>query len=309
MAEGNVYPPEEEFSYICSTCKNETEEPESNFMSVVSSESCYTCTKCGDEFETGYQRGKTKAGDMPSYICNVCGEMFPKGYLLLYHSYEHTDTWPYRCSFCSKGFPKLSRWEIHLRQRNIALLIHDSFDKDFNLKSALQPILESVSGNVTLLNAYYALPVLNGKILLNVSSSHCSTTPETEIQMELRSVWSELGSSILRLISGSSGESLERQWRNPFCPVLWFGDKIELARTWRLKMHSNNSIYDVIETVAKIDNRQKVEYNVVEGKPFVTSFGGIEDDPERGTFWFVHLKNLSSDGELMEQSKGAVNLI
>ncbi|GFQ85300.1 uncharacterized protein TNCT_323891 [Trichonephila clavata] len=85
---------------------------------------------------------------------------------------------------------------------------------------------------------------------------------------------------------------------------IWFGDKIELARTWRLKMHPNNSIYDVIETVAKIDNRQKVEYNVVKGKPFVTSLGGIEDDPERGTFWFVHLKNFNSDGEpeLMEQS-------
>ncbi|GFY74318.1 uncharacterized protein TNIN_128041 [Trichonephila inaurata madagascariensis] len=85
---------------------------------------------------------------------------------------------------------------------------------------------------------------------------------------------------------------------------IWFGEKIELARTWRLKIHPNSSIYDVIETVSKINNRQKVEYNVVEGKPFVTSLGGIEDDPERGTFWFVHLKNLNWDGEpeLMEQS-------
>ncbi|GFY52102.1 gastric intrinsic factor [Trichonephila inaurata madagascariensis] len=166
-----------------------------------------------------------------------------------------------------------------------ALLIHDSFDKDFDVKSALQSILQSVSGNVTLLNAYYALPVLTGNSLLNVGSSHCTATPETEAEA-------------LEKALNVNGETISVQ----LC--VWFGEKIELARTWRLKMHPNNSIYDVIETVAKIDNRQKVEYNVVEGKPFVTSLGGIEDDPEKGTFWFVHLRNLNSDNEpeLIEQS-------
>ncbi|GFY72800.1 gastric intrinsic factor [Trichonephila inaurata madagascariensis] len=166
-----------------------------------------------------------------------------------------------------------------------ALLIYDSYDKDFDIKSALQSILQSVSGNVPLLNAYYALPVLTGNSLLNVSSSHCKVTPETEAEA-------------LEKALNVNGETISVQFS------IWLGDKIELARTWRLKMHPNNSIYDVIETVAKIDNRQKVEYNVVEGKPFVTSLGGIEDDPERGIFWFVHLRNVSSDGEpeLLQQS-------
>ncbi|GFQ85329.1 gastric intrinsic factor [Trichonephila clavata] len=166
-----------------------------------------------------------------------------------------------------------------------ALLIYDSFEKDFDLKSALQSILQSVSGNVTLLNAYYALPVLTGNSLLNISSSHCRVTPETEAEA-------------LENALNVNGETISVEFS------IWFGDKIELARTWRLKMHPNNSIYDVIETVAKIDNRQKVEYNVVKGKPFVTSLGGIEDDPERGTFWFVHLKILNSDREpeLIEKS-------
>ncbi|GFT43410.1 uncharacterized protein NPIL_405961 [Nephila pilipes] len=50
--------------------------------------------------------------------------------------------------------------------------------------------------------------------------------------------------------------------------------------------------------------RKRVEYIVVEGKPFVTSLGGLEDNPETGTLWFVHLRPLKSDGqtELMEQS-------
>ncbi|GFQ90524.1 gastric intrinsic factor [Trichonephila clavata] len=135
-----------------------------------------------------------------------------------------------------------------------ALQIYDSFDKDFDVKSALH-------------------------------SSHCTATPQTEAEA-------------LEKALNINGETISVQFS------VWFGDKIELARIWRLKIHPNNSVYDVIETVAKIDNRQKVEYNVVDGKPFVTSLGGVEDDPERGTFWFVHLKNLNSDGEpeLMEQS-------
>ncbi|GFX37030.1 hypothetical protein TNCV_1175301 [Trichonephila clavipes] len=38
---------------------------------------------------------------------------------------------------------------------------------------------------------------------------------------------------------------------------IWIGDKVELARTWQLKRPLNNSIYDVIETIDMIDNRQK----------------------------------------------------
>ncbi|GFS66676.1 gastric intrinsic factor [Trichonephila inaurata madagascariensis] len=168
-----------------------------------------------------------------------------------------------------------------------ALLINDSFKKDFDAKSALQSIIQSVSGNITLFNAYYALPVLFGNSLLNVSSSHCRATPETEAEA-------------LEKALNVNGETISVQFS------VWYGDKIELSRTWRLKMHPNNSIYDVIETVYKIDNRQKVEYNVVEGKPFVTSLGGIEDDPERGTFWFIYLRNLNADGEavLKEQNYG-----
>ncbi|GFQ78407.1 uncharacterized protein TNCT_703291 [Trichonephila clavata] len=91
---------------------------------------------------------------------------------------------------------------------------------------------------------------------------------------------------------------------------IWIGNNVELSRTWQLKTPLNNSIYDVIETIAKIDNRQKVEYNVMEGKPFVTSLAGLEDDSETGMFWFLHVKTINSDEELqiIEQSPVDVKL-
>ncbi|GFT13496.1 uncharacterized protein NPIL_457211 [Nephila pilipes] len=173
-----------------------------------------------------------------------------------------------------------------------ALLIHDSYIKGFDLDSSLLTILNSVKKNFSLLNAYYILPVLSYKSLLNVSSSHCKSAPETEEEA-------------LERFLDVNVETISVQYS------VWIGDKIGLERTWRLKMRQNSSIYDVIETVAKIDNRQKVEYSLVEGKPFVTCLGGLEDDPETGNFWFLHLRSLKSDGqpEMMEQSPVDLKLI
>ncbi|GFS59265.1 gastric intrinsic factor [Nephila pilipes] len=172
-----------------------------------------------------------------------------------------------------------------------ALLIHDSFKKDFDIELALRSILESVKNNISLLNAYYALPVLSNTSLLNVSSSHCRRAPETEAEALAKAL-------------DVNEEAVSVQYS------VWMGDKIELARTWRIQMRQNSSVYDVIETVSRIDSRQKAEYSVVEGKPFVTSLGGLEDDPETGTFWFVHLRALKSDGqpELMKQTFFTLNL-
>ncbi|GFR19128.1 low-density lipoprotein receptor-related protein 2 [Trichonephila clavata] len=172
-----------------------------------------------------------------------------------------------------------------------ALLVHDSYNKDFNIDSAIHSILESVKSNTSLLNAYYALPALSNKSLLNISSIHCKNAPESEMEA-------------LEKVLDGNGEVISVQYS------IWIGNNVELSRTWQLKTPLNNSIYDVIETIAKIDNRQKVEYNVMEGKPFVTSLAGLEDDSETGMFWFLHVKTINSDEELqiIEQSPVDVKL-
>ncbi|GBN54106.1 hypothetical protein AVEN_69437-1 [Araneus ventricosus] len=167
-----------------------------------------------------------------------------------------------------------------------ALFIHDSYKKDFDLDSAIKVLVDGLNGSKSLLDAYYALPVLSRKSLLNVTSNHCTKEPVAEEEA-------------LQKVLDVDGETITVQYS------VWMGDKINLARTWRLRMRVNSSIYDAIETVAKIDNRQRVEYNVVDGKPYVRALNGIEDDPEMGTYWFVYQKSLKSDdaAKIVEQSK------
>ncbi|GFU39184.1 uncharacterized protein NPIL_260301 [Nephila pilipes] len=173
-----------------------------------------------------------------------------------------------------------------------ALLIHDSFKKDFDLTSALQIVMDSVKGNISLLNAYYALPILSNKSLLNVSSIPCRRALETEEE------------ALYKALHTTEENAISVQYS------IWIGDRKDLVRIWQLKMLQNHTIYDVLETVARIDNRQKVAYCVVDDKPYVTSLGGLEDDPETGTFWFVYLRSLNSEGklELVEQSPVDVKL-
>ncbi|GBM79306.1 Low-density lipoprotein receptor-related protein 2 [Araneus ventricosus] len=172
-----------------------------------------------------------------------------------------------------------------------ALFIHDSYKEDFDLHSAIKVLMDGLNGRKSLLDAYYVLPVLNRKSLLNVSSSHCRKEPIADEEA-------------LKKMLDVDGESITVQYS------IWMGDTINLARTWRLRMRVNSTIYDAIETVAKIDNRQRVEYNVVDGKPYVTSLNGMQDDPEMGTYWFVYQKSLKSDdaAKIVEQSPVDIKL-
>ncbi|CAL1300612.1 unnamed protein product, partial [Larinioides sclopetarius] len=106
---------------------------------------------------------------------------------------------------------------------------------------------------------------------MDVSSKYCSKEPveEDEIVQNLMDV---------------HGETITVRFS------VWMGGQVNQARSWRVKMCLNSTIYHVIETVDKVVNKRKVEYDVVYGKPFLTAWNGKQDDPEMGTFWFVYLK-------------------
>ncbi|GBN94863.1 hypothetical protein AVEN_74611-1 [Araneus ventricosus] len=116
-----------------------------------------------------------------------------------------------------------------------ALFINDSYKTDFDLNSARKVLAD---GPKSVLNAYYAIPALRGKNLLDVSSSHCSKEPveEDEIVQKLLDV---------------HGETITIRFS------VWMDDQVNLARTWRVRMCVNSTIYDAIETVDKVVNTRK----------------------------------------------------
>ncbi|GIY56692.1 low-density lipoprotein receptor-related protein 2 [Caerostris darwini] len=60
-----------------------------------------------------------------------------------------------------------------------ALLIHHSYKTNFDLTSAIKILMNSQEMESSLLNAYYVLPVLSNKSLLNVTSAHCPRETKT----------------------------------------------------------------------------------------------------------------------------------
>ncbi|CAL1301247.1 unnamed protein product [Larinioides sclopetarius] len=170
-----------------------------------------------------------------------------------------------------------------------ALFIDDSYKKDFDLDLAIKILVDGLNGSKSLLDAYYALPVISRKSLLNVTSGHCRKEPVPE---------EEAVQKALEI----TGETMTVNYS------VCMGEEINVGRTWRLKLLVNSTIYNALETVAKMDNRQKVQYNVVDGKPYVSALNGKEDDPEMGLFWFVYLKILSSDRDLMLVEESPVDI-
>ncbi|GFU75409.1 hypothetical protein TNCV_2861251 [Trichonephila clavipes] len=118
---------EEGFSSICTSCKKKNKEIVEKIVFAVSPGSCYTCTQCGVVFEAGYNSEQIISSDNKSHSCKECGKTFLRSKQLIHHSYEHSDDWPHRCSFCQKGFAFHSEFETHERQRSTVRGTQPSF--------------------------------------------------------------------------------------------------------------------------------------------------------------------------------------
>ncbi|GFS66744.1 hypothetical protein TNIN_170521 [Trichonephila inaurata madagascariensis] len=71
-------------------------------------------------------REKMKSTDTPLHRCGICAKAFPYSSQLLFHSFEHSNEWPYRYPVCQQSFAVRSRLERHKKQRNIVRKIHCS---------------------------------------------------------------------------------------------------------------------------------------------------------------------------------------
>ncbi|KAG8179550.1 hypothetical protein JTE90_016120 [Oedothorax gibbosus] len=168
-----------------------------------------------------------------------------------------------------------------------ALAATGSLEREFDFWAAIRALLAAQrdDGSVgSFLDSYYVLPVLSRSTLLNVTANHCKR-PETSESEALNELQDSRGSRV-----------------SVTCSVV-IGTDVDLKRTWTLKVLANSSLYSIMEMVQKLDSRQKVEYNVIDGKPFVSSVMGIQDDAETGFYWFTFLrKHNAEDSILVEDS-------
>ncbi|CAL1300611.1 unnamed protein product, partial [Larinioides sclopetarius] len=160
-----------------------------------------------------------------------------------------------------------------------ALLVACVDPRDFYGHDLVQELRKSVETGGSYSNPFLILVLCNAGDAMTVRDVERVTFA---YDSQHRPFWTE--DEIVQNLMDVHGETITVRFS------VWMGGQVNQARSWRVKMCLNSTIYHVIETVDKVVNKRKVEYDVVYGKPFLTAWNGKQDDPEMGTFWFVYLK-------------------
>lgn len=122
-------------------------------------------------------------------------------------------------------------------------------------------------GNI--INAYFVLPALNCKSLVNISTAHCRSVRRDE-------------TSALVNLANLSGPKKRIEYS------IWIGNEKDMKRNLVLRVPENMSFYGIMEIAAEIDSRYSFEYVVKDRKPYVNSISELQDSPENGKFWFLY---------------------
>ncbi|GIY12420.1 uncharacterized protein CDAR_493451 [Caerostris darwini] len=153
----------------------------------------------------------------------------------------------------------------------------ENFDEEKAVKQIL--LTQMADGSFgSIVNTYYVLPVLGRKSLVNISSSHCTPAVVDE-------------NDAIKNLMNQVGE----KWHIQIS--LWIGNNRTVERILALSVPANTSLYRVMEFAAAVDNKYKFEYSMRNGKPFIYSISGFQDDPENEMLWFL----FTSKGEMKEE--------
>ncbi|GIY73932.1 uncharacterized protein CEXT_3741 [Caerostris extrusa] len=64
-----------------------------------------------------------------------------------------------------------------------------------------------------------------------------------------------------------------------------------------------------MEFAAAVDNKYKFEYSMRNGKPFIYSISGFQNDPENEMFWFLFTPKDEMKEELHPTTKSPADII
>nr|XP_015908996.1 uncharacterized protein CG3556 isoform X2 [Parasteatoda tepidariorum] len=122
--------------------------------------------------------------------------------------------------------------------------------------------------------AYYILPILNGKTLLDIRYTDCSRNPRKDRD----------GSGISDIVEAM----IKVQYS------LIIGDKEDIKNTLSLRVPENITAYEIMQKAQNIESKYKFEWKRISGKMYVYEIAGIPVDPEEGRFWLTYYKNNTS---------------
>ncbi|GFU75424.1 uncharacterized protein TNCV_2861401 [Trichonephila clavipes] len=95
MAEGNVYPSEEDFSYFCFDFRNEAKETDKRNPYVGAMGPCFTCSYCGYVFEAVFKSEKVNSIGTASLCFNGdrCRAMITNFFIPQLNNHDVQELW------------------------------------------------------------------------------------------------------------------------------------------------------------------------------------------------------------------------
>ncbi|GBM63455.1 hypothetical protein AVEN_260892-1 [Araneus ventricosus] len=159
--------------------------------------------------------------------------------------------------------------------------------RDWNLNSTIKYLIKELnSSSVDLLATYLAIPILNGKSLMDISYVNCSANPRKH------------GEDLLNKITEFEEPKIRVQYS------LYIGDENPAVHTIPLRVPMNCTASQVMELADDEDPKYKYEWKMTTGKMYVYKIANVKNDPEAGKFWLLYVGVANSSEPLTHLTKG-----
>ncbi|GBN06166.1 hypothetical protein AVEN_99244-1 [Araneus ventricosus] len=164
--------------------------------------------------------------------------------------------------------------------------------KDWKLNATIKYLMKELnSSSVDFLTTYLALPILNGKSLMDISRVNCSANPRKH------------GDDPVSEINDYLGPKMRVQYS------LYIGDEKDVIHTIFLRVPENYTASEVMELAEVEDTKYKFEWKTMSGKMYVYEIANVINDPEAGKFWLLYVGAANSSEPLIHLTNGPDEVI
>ncbi|GBN01316.1 hypothetical protein AVEN_210881-1, partial [Araneus ventricosus] len=164
--------------------------------------------------------------------------------------------------------------------------------KDWKLNATIKYLMKELnSSSVDFLTTYLALPILNGKSLMDISYVNCSANPRRH------------GDDPVSEMNDYLGPKMRVRYS------LYIGDEKDVIHTISLRVPENYTASEVMELAEVEDPKYKFEWKMTSGKMYVYEIAKVTNDPESGKFWLLYVGSANSSEPLTHLKNGPDEVI